>query len=72
MVKKNKKNLAKLYFLKRENKKGIPFLICTHISNRPSNKELECIKLLFEYMSDNNGGAMPLDEYKEQLERINS
>ena len=72
VVKENKKNLAKLYFLKRKNKKDIPFLICTHISNRPSNKELECIKLLFEYMSDNNGEALPQQEYKERLERINS
>ena len=70
--KKNKKNLARLYYLKRVNKKDIPFLICTHISNRPSNKELECIKLLFEYMSDNNGEALPQHEYKERLERINS
>ena len=70
--KSNKKDLARLCFLKRANKKDIPFLICTHISNYISNKEIECMKLLSDYICNNDGKAMPQDEYKEQLERINS
>ena len=71
VMKKNKRDLAKLYYLKRNNKKDIPFLICTHPSNRPTKKELECIKLLFEYVSDNDGKAMPQDEYQKELRSIN-
>ena len=67
-----KKNLAKLYFLKRANKKDIPFLICTHISKFISNKQIECMKLLSDYICNNDGKAMPQDEYKKHLERINS
>ena len=68
----NKKNLAKMYFLKRAGKKDIPFLICTHISNFISNKEIECMKVLSNYICNHDGKAMPQDEYKKHLERINS
>ena len=67
-----KKNLAKLYFLKRANKKDIPFLICTHISSFISNKQIKCMKLLSDYICNHDGKAMPQDEYKKHLERINS
>tara|TARA_X000001036_G_scaffold280721_1_gene260749 strand:+ start:13 stop:918 length:906 start_codon:yes stop_codon:yes gene_type:complete len=66
--KKNKKILAKLCFLKRVNRKDIPFLICTHISKYISNKEIECMKLLSEYICDNDGKAMPQDKYKDLLD----
>lgn len=65
--KSNKKDLARLFFLKRANKKDIPFLICTHISNYISNKEIECMKLLSDYICNNDGKAMPQDKYKELL-----
>ena len=67
-----KKNLAKLCFLKRANKKDIPFLICTHISMFISNKQLECMKLLSDYICNNDGKVMSKDEYKKHLEIINS
>lgn len=71
-LKSNKKNLAKLCSLKRADKKDIPFLICTHISNYISNKEIKCMKYLSDYICNNDGKAMPQDEYKKYLERINS
>ena len=71
-LKSNKKNLAKLCSLKRADKKDIPFLICTHISNYISNKEIKCMKYLSDYICNNDGKAMPQDEYKKHLERINS
>mgnify|MGYP003327409394 CR=1 FL=1 len=58
--------------LKRANKKDIPFLICTHISNRITNKRIKCMKLLSDYIYKYDGKAMPQDEYKKELERINS
>ena len=67
-----KKNLAKLCFLKRAGKKDIPFLICRHISKYFTKKESKCVKLLFDYLYDNDGKAMSQDEYKEHLERLNS
>ena len=67
-----KKNLAKLCFLKRAGKKDIPFLICRHISKYFTKKESKCVKILFDYLYDNDGKAMSQDEYKEHLERINS
>ena len=68
----NSKYLARLCYLKRANKKDIPFLICTHISNRITNKRIKCMKLLSDYIYKYDGKAMPQDEYKKHLERINS
>ena len=33
-----------------------------------SNKEIECMKLLSEYICDNDGKAMPQDKYKDLLD----
>ena len=70
-LKSNKKILAKLYFLKTMNKKNIPFLISTHPSNYMS-KEMECIRLLFDYICENDGVAMPKHLYDECKDAINS
>ena len=37
-----------------------------------SNKEIKCMKYLSDYICNNDGKAMPQDEYKKYLERINS
>tara|TARA_A100001234_G_C12598354_1_gene373788 strand:- start:262 stop:1191 length:930 start_codon:yes stop_codon:yes gene_type:complete len=71
-LKSNKKILAKLYFLKTMNKKDIPFLISTHPSNYMSKKEMECIRLLFDYICENDGVAMPKHLYDECKDAINS